>query len=164
MFARGLPVELQASHSMWQCAASVLHPAGRFVAGAIPASVAATRPMSVLRFDARIWRGHRIRPGPRGALPLLLALRHRLESRARRLHHLRPVAFRGTAGNRGQSGRGQSRDAQRLPHLCEDALPGPRHGGGPVSRTTLRRWAWIFWLPKHAFEQCAHRGIMPIAQ
>jgi hypothetical protein len=44
---------------------------------------------------------------PEGALPLLLALRHRLESRARRLHYLRPVAFRGAAGNRGRSGCGQ---------------------------------------------------------
>ena len=38
------------------CAAGVLHPAGRFVAGAIPASAAPTWPMSVLRFDAdELW-------------------------------------------------------------------------------------------------------------
>jgi formate dehydrogenase maturation protein FdhE len=47
-----------------------------------------------------------IRKGPRRPLSALLALCDRLESCARRLHHLRSVALRDTPDHRGRSRRG----------------------------------------------------------
>ncbi len=85
-------------------AAGLFHAPRRVLASIFLASAAPTRPLSLLRQHARMRRRQRLRAGPRRALSALLALWDRLESRAGRLHHLRPVALPGTEEIEGDSG------------------------------------------------------------
>ena len=75
-------------------AAGLFHPPRRGFARAILAAAAAARAVPLLRLDAGLGRGDRVGPDAGHALSVLLAVRHRVESCARRVHHLRRVARR----------------------------------------------------------------------
>ena len=81
-------------------AAGVLYPVGGRSARGLFAAAAATPAMPLLRFDAGIRRGDRIRPVAGNALSPLLALRDRVESCASDVHHLRRDSFAIFEGNR----------------------------------------------------------------
>jgi len=74
--------------------------------------------------------------GPRGALPLLLCVT------AWNITCIicGRVAFRGAAGNRAGSGRGQSRDVQRLPHPMRRCFYQAHGPGSPAFGLSGFRW------------------------
>jgi hypothetical protein len=95
---------------------------------------------------------------PRHALSRLLAQRHRLESRAGGLHHLRRVARPIAQGHRGRRRQHrEGRDVRPLPDLFEDALPSQGHGGPTLSQTISRRWRWMFPLAEAG---CARHALV----